>query len=915
MLKEEPLNAYLAEIIRESHTDEADPEVSLSGGRMDIRCRVGNHVVGIEAKLGNRPAHQRSAIADANRRLVNHHCDIAIALLYPSGEFRTADDLRNGEVRVNVRSRPFAYDDPTELRLQADKARWDIVPVRALSDYLDNAPSESGSPETLASMADVAIETAFDAFTPMERASILHKLNLSDRNDPDKALKGALTDLMIAVMFHSKLDVIRHTIEEPSPSWNPPPVIDCIDSKNIQESLRSAHQQWIEVDYKQILEWSCRILAALPSTTSTRSALSRITLTARDIEQSSGGEHHDLFGITFCQSVESAKNDGSMYTTIPAATLLTRLALRELDGYVDWSDFDQVTGLRIVDFACGTGTLLIAAANYILGRERTGQHEDVARALLEHVLYGFDINDRAVFQSATGLGMISPSVAFRNMHLRSLMLGINPETGSACVGSLDLLKGMDQGTFNPPVATDVDSTRLPIQVDKFDVAIMNPPFTVQDKRHQQFSKEVKDALKHREQQLSQGTAIHRSNNSHAFAVLADKHLDEVTGLFAFVLPSATVNAPSAQKLRVWLSERFHIKYLIVSYDPSRIFFSGNTNIGEMLVVATRKHKDETRPTRAVKLIDNPATASSAVAVAQYIADGTADLYDSALLDEIPYEKVVAGDWRALQFADPSLYEAATEVTADWGCTLGDQFEIKDIGAPVSIHGERLDEEEPGSTAVLWRHDADYCNKLMVEPDSWVRAKRGHQVELRRHVGRLHRLKLPERLSLTSSCATAVLTSTPSLGMAWQNAVPTQLGHHEDADAEKVSVMILNSTLGKLSTLLVRNNKKPVYPHFSITAQRDIGMPSIADMTPEQVQTLVDVFDEVAEIERKPFPEAHTCEVQIRIDEVVCDVLGFDAARCEDLRNRLAREPMISNKPYRRRARRVNGEPRQPDLVG
>ena len=866
------------------------------------------------SEIGRRT--RESAIADANRRLVNHHCDIAIALLYPSGEFRTADDLRNGEVRVNVRSRPFAYDDPTELRLQADKARWDIVPVRALSDYLDNAPFESGSPETLASMADVAIETAFNAFTPMERASILHKLNLSDRNDPDKALKGALTDLMIAVMFHSKLDVIRHTIEEPSPSWDPPPVIDCIDSKNIQESLRSAHQQWIEVDYKQILEWSCRILAALPSTTSTRSALSRITLTARDIEQSSGGEHHDLFGITFCQSVESAKNDGSMYTTIPAATLLTRLALRELDGYVDWSDFDQVTGLRIVDFACGTGTLLIAAANYILSRERTGRHADVARALLEHVLYGFDINDRAVFQSATGLGMISPSVAFRNMHLRSLMLGINPETGSACVGSLDLLEGMDQGTFNPPVATDVDSTRLPIQVDSFDVAIMNPPFTVQDKRHQQFSTEVKNALKHREQQLSQGTAIHRSGNSGAFVVLADKHLDEEAGVLGFVLPSATVNAPSAQKLRVWLAERFDIKYLIVSYDPSRIFFSGNTNIGEMLVVATRKRQDETRSTRAVKLIDNPSTASSAVAVAGYITDGTADFYDSALMDEIPYEKMAQGDWRALQFADSSLYHAATEVTADWGCTLGDQFEIKDIGAPVSIHGDRLDDAEPGSTPVLWRHDADHCNKFLVEPDAWVKPKPGHERDMRRHMDRLHRLKLPERVRLTSSCATALLTTEPALGMAWQNAFPKEIGGvHGDSDVEKVAAVILNSTLGKLAVLLVRSNKIPSYPHFSITAQRDIGVPSIADMMPGEVETLVGVFDEVAEIERKPFPEAHTCEVQIRIDEVVCDVLGFDAARCEDLRNRLAREPMISNKPYRRRARRVNGKPRQPDLVG
>lgn len=915
MLKEEPLNSYLADIIRDSHTGEADPEVTVSDGRMDIRCRFGDQIVGIEAKLGYRPAQQRAAISDANRRLVNDQCDVAVALLYPTGEFRTADDLRQGEVRVNVRGKPFPYGDPTELRLQARMARWDTVAVASLSDYLENAPDEAGSPETLASMADVAIESAFDRFTPMERGKILHDMKLADAKDPDKALKGLLTDLMVAIMFHAKLDVIRHTVDRSS--WYPPRVIDCINSHNIQAALRSAHQQWLEVDYKQILEWSCAILDAMPSTISTRSVLTRIAQAARNIESSSGGQHHDLFGITFCQSVASAKNDGSMYTTIPAATLLTRLTLATIEDMVDWTNYDEVTGLSIVDFACGTGTLLIAAANYILNREQTGRRDDVARALLERVLHGYDINNRAIFQSATGLGMISPSVAFREMHLYSLMLGINPVTGGGCIGALELLEGLDQGTFNPPpVGTRVDALPAPIQVDSFDVAIMNPPFTVQDKRHQQFSTEVKNALKHREQKLSQGTAIHRSGNSGAFVVLADKHLDEEAGVLGFVLPSATVNAPSAQKLRVWLSERFHIKYLIVSYDPSRIFFSGNTNIGEMLVVATRKHKDETRPTRAVKLIDNPSTASSAVAVAGYITDGTADFYDSALMDEIPYEKMAQGDWRALQFADSSLYHAATEVTADWGCTLGDQFEIKDIGAPVSIHGDRLDDAEPGSTPVLWRHDADHCNKFLVEPDAWVKAKPGHERDMRRHMDRLHRLKLPERVRLTSSCATALLTTEPALGMAWQNAFPKEIGGvHGDSDVEKVAAVILNSTLGKLAVLLVRSNKIPSYPHFSITAQRDIGMPSIADMMPEEVQTLVEEFDEVAEIERKPFPEAHTCEVQIRIDEVVCDVLGFDAARCEDLRNRLAREPMISNKPYRRRARRVNGEPRQPDSVG
>lgn len=902
MLKEEPLNAYLAEIIRESHTGEAAPEVTLSDGRMDIRCQFGNDIVGVECKLGNRPAHRRAAIDDANRRLVGGHCDIAVALLYPPGEFRTPDDLRNGEVRVNLRSKPFPYDDRIELGLQAKKARWDTVAVRSVADYLKNAPDEAGSPETLARVADVSIESACNSFTQVELEQILKDMKEDDVKDVRRAVKGLLTDLMVAMMFHSKLDLVRHSVARPSADWNPPRLIDCIQSGNVQDSLIAAYRQWIEVDYKQILEWSCDILSALPQRPATRSALIRIAQTVRDIQSASGSQHHDLFGITFCQSIESAKNDGSMYTTIPAATLLTRLAFSEMDERIDWTDYDQVTGLRIVDFACGTGTLLIAAANYILNREQTGRHEEVAKALLEEVMYGYDIYNRAIFQSATGLGTISPSVAFREMRLHSMVLGVDQETGEPRLGSLELLEGLDQGTFNPPPSgTRVDATRAPVCVEEFDMAIMNPPFTVQDKRHQQFPGDVKVALKARERQLYAGTPIHRSNNSHAFMVLADRHLADHDGLLAFVLPSATVNAPSAKKLRSWLGTRFHIKYLIVSYDPERIYFSGNTNLGEMLVIAVRKPKEcPPPPTTAVKLVTNPATSSSAVAFAGYIADGTAEQHDCAFLDTVAHDEIKAGDWRALQFADSMLYHAAVELEDLWITTLGDQFEIKDIGAPVSIHGDQLDGEVPGATPVLWEHDSQHTNRLVIDPDSWVIAKRGHERDLRRHVGRLHRLKLPERLSLTSSCATAVLTSRPSLGMAWQNAVPTQIGAHGDADAEKVAALILNSTLGKLSTLLVRNNKKPVYPHFSINAQRSIPMPTIASMTGEQVRTLVDVFDEVAEIERKPFPEAHTCDVQLRIDEVVCQVLEYDLERCVDLRERLAREPMISNKPYRRR---------------
>lgn len=901
MLKEEPLNAYLAEIIGESHTLVADPEFTLSNGRMDVRCRVGSHIVGIEAKLGYRPAQQRAAISDANRRLVNKHCDVAVALLYPSAEFRTSQDLRAGEVRVNVRSQVFPFDDKHELARHARLARWDTIAVASLADYLEKAPEEASSPETLASLADVAIEGATEAFTPVERMAMLHAVGRSGARDPNKAVNGLMTDLMTAIMFQSKLDVTRHTIDKPSPDWNPPRVIQCLDSKNVQSALRTAHSQWLDVDYKQILEWSCAILDAMPATPSTRSALSRLARAALDIEQLSGNQYHDLFGITFCQSVESAKNDGSMYTTIPAATLLTRLVFNSIEERIDWTDYDQVTGLRIVDFACGTGTLLIAAANYILHNERTGRHDDVSRALLEQVMYGFDINNRAVFQSATGLGMISPSVTFRKMHLYSMLLGIDQETGVGRVGSLELLDGLNQGSFNPPPpGTRIDSDPSPIEVDRFDVAIMNPPFTVNYKRHHQFSDEIKQALKDRESDLSAGTAIDRSGNSGAFMVLADKHIDGEHGLLGFVLPSATINGPAGRSIRVWLSEAFHIKHLVVSYDPSRIYFSGNTNLGELLVIATRKPKSgEPPPTKAVKLTSNPATARSAVAVADYIINGSVEEHGWGSVDEVPYADIENGDWRALQFADSNLYRAAASLERDWHSTMGQQFEIKEIGRMVREHGEKLDHHQVGATPVLWNHDAKHCNKLVVKPDAWIKAKPGHENELRRHIGRLHRLKLPGRISVTSSCATAVLTEEPSLGSAWQSAVPIKQGTHTAEDIEKAAVVILNSTLGKLATLLVRNNKKPVYPAFSIAAQNSIPMPPIASLSKERIGLLVDACDRFGTDDRQPFPQAHTCEVQIQIDASVCKALDFDPELCKDLRDRLAREPMISNTPNHR----------------
>ena len=81
------------------------------------------------------------------------------------------------------------------------------------------------------------------------------------------------------------------------------------------------------------------------------------------ISERVAGLRHDLLGRIFHRVLDTARYDGSFYTSTAAATLLASLALRETDG--DWSDANYITRLRICDPACGTGTLLMAAAERI----------------------------------------------------------------------------------------------------------------------------------------------------------------------------------------------------------------------------------------------------------------------------------------------------------------------------------------------------------------------------------------------------------------------------------------------------------------------------------------------------------------------------------------------------------------------
>ena len=855
------------------------------GKHLDIRCVVDDSVIVIEAKHGFSNAAKKAAIADVQKRLRSQHGDIAIAVCYPL-QYKTKEDLLSGRI--------YAFIKKMDFTESVQEINWQSITTKQFPSYVKEAIYQLNSPEDLANRAGVAIKKATNCLSPDHQKQFLAAMSQFVRSSSDLQtdVEGLMTDLLTAIMFHGELDVVKNETSFFGKDLVPASVEECLSREDIIKGFINAHTSWLKVDYKQIFNWSCSLLERMPKHMSSGRAVRILADAALTIQRISGNNHHhDLVGITFCQSLQNARYDGSYYTTLPAATLLTNLLFADIQ--IDWSNYDQVVSLRIVDFACGTGTLLIAAAKYILDHEATGRKKEVARILLEQVLHGFDINNRAIFQSATGLGMISPNVIFKRMHLYSVVLGLEDE--KAVLGSLQMLELKEQVFLNPQpsaVVQKVDSKPANVQLGEFDIAIMNPPFTANDKRHQQFDSKTKAKLQAEERKLFKMLPNEMSSNANAFFVLSEQYLDSKTGRMGFIIPLATANGHSAAEIRQYLAEKFHIKYLVVSYDMDRIYFSGNTSIGEMMIIVERHNpSNQDKPTRVLKLTKNPATSSEAIACFDVFGGGGAfssNPYGG--VDLIPKSEMSVGDWRAVQFANNELAKIAR--MNFWSHTVGNQIELKPL--PRSIRGafKQCADDSLNAVAGLWNNKTDYCNSLELNPNIYVCPNKTPNLA----VSQINYLKFPEKLRLTTARIFVCRTTSKSLSNAWVGGkiiprTPNISARIEDL--EKAVVIIPNSTFGKLGMLSNRHNKIPSYPHFSVENLRSIPLPNLDELEPDQIDILVQSYEVWGYKTKLSLPDSHKCEVQASIDRAVCEALNMDYALCEKARHLLVQEPMIS----------------------
>ena len=623
------------------------PEVMYPGNRrMDVEVRIGPVVVAVEAEHGQGTAKRREAIGDADRRLQQGSAQCAVALCYPDDT--TAETLPTSEVLYAVR-------DETTMETAAD---WNTADIDRLVSIIRLAPAQLGDPDAAAAALSESLDAAVRHLNDSQKQDLARALDLPRQTKDgrptahpwDAPAKRALLVVATAVMFHSRLDVhlagMRPEIDNrqnpPVPfdgDWPPSQAQRC---RNAPAPIQSFLDSWnliLALDYKPIFETARAALNGCPPDPAFAAAIRDTADAALVVAQNIASLRHDLLGRIFHTVLDTARYDGSFYTTTPAATLLATLAITE--DMCDWSNPEAVARLRITDPACGTGTLLMAAAERIRDLSPAARDETLAADLIERVLTGYDVNLTAAHMAATTLGLLSPTTKFKNMKIGRAFLGVD-EGGKAYLGSLEFLDQQPKLMPWPNAAqavTQVDSGQAMAQSEPADLVIMNPPFTRDSLRHDQFSVAHERQIKAREKELFANKPVHLSSNGNAFVVLADYMNKADSGVIASVLPLVTATNASALEIRKHLASHYHVETIVTSHDPERINFSENTTIGEMLLVCRRwsPSKRQKPHTQVFNLSVNPHTPAAALSVANAIQDGRAGCSGWATIQRWPEE--------------------------------------------------------------------------------------------------------------------------------------------------------------------------------------------------------------------------------------------------------------------------------------
>lgn len=704
---------------------------------------------------------------------------------------------------------------------------------------------------------------------------------------------------------------------------------------------RTFHEGFEEayaINYDNIFLHAIKVLDHLPSGADIESALEDIYDASQFVVSRAGLLQQDLSGRIYHSALGKtlAKNFATYYTKIPPSDLLAWLAVR------DWDD-------KVADFACGSGTLLnsaysrklsLALPDAIDEDNGIGNLDDIHQKFLEDDIYGLDAMTFAAHLTVVNLAMQRP-IKFDSSNIYHVPV-TNQEFGTNKVGSLDLLgsntievqKRMDGGSFGAgqqsmEIESELSNVTIP---QDFDVVIMNPPFTEKSRATQILDmSRVNELAREHDEDMTGQTGL-----AAPFVLLGDLYLKK-GGRLALVLPSAVIDRYSWDPVREMLAERYDIEHIMLTWAPGEPAWSEDTDRREILLIARKlADEDEKRQPTIVSHTDkeidfaeardisqllrrtDPVNISIRTPNAQVLSSGVRQLggaksYPPAFLTEHTDNWYRFGSFRNPDMVRLmlSLEGIMSPEEAPYGVDIGDVTDrFKDSGADVKLFlknikraGYRVVDDKPDGEAD-WTVNTSSINKIWLEEDDvqWVFRDYSIKDTPDKFDYKTGDMMIPgfSKDFYHSVNIIAFVPREPSTGSVWfpvdvPNMTSTDGEEITSREGAKVMTAWLNSTPGIVPVLGYRAEVRGARSDYKTNQLRRISVLNPSKLNRDQVDSLLDAYDEVKDTEwsllRKQLEEAVDDEDHPRrkLDEQVFAALMDDQPEIETLEQDLLDE--------------------------
>ena len=937
--REEAVNTQLA-ILISRYGVTADGETILVRGkhRPDVLFQLRGLRVVIEGKFPDHPNAAEVVLEDARKRVKSGIAHIAAAVVY-TAELRSAPTTKIIEVLEEARLRFRIVSETYE----ADT--WSEGTLPGLMDALRRAQealTKDDIVEQTAKALSAQLETvsrlwhgqpgACDRLSKILRITAPKDEAVDTANDRrDTAARVAALVLANAYIFQEQL---AHSDERVD-------TLRKIEKSDDVVSATSKHWRWIweNINYVPIFQLGEKVLDELPQSHNTTIAVMALLAEAQAICRQQAALRHDLMGRIYHWLLHEAKFLGTYYTSVSAATLLLKLTF-SLKWETDFTSVRTLADFKVADFACGTGTLLMAGTQALTDRYITDRashdlslnEKDISilhQTLMQNVMHGYDILPTAVHLTASTLALLAPEVAFRNMNLYVMPIGV--DHGTPRLGSLDFLDAQEIKTQFSLDNTHLDtiqtgaakSSYANAKVPTLDLCVMNPPFVSSRYGNQLFGSLPSERASLQKELSRQAKSLGVSATAGLgalFVPLAERHV-KIGGRVAFVLPVALATGEAWGPIRRRIADRFHLEIVITSHDSERPNFSENTALSEIMFVARRMSPGQAAgSTTYINLWRNPRSIHEALDHAARISMemsamegrvGQARIIrsDSGVIGEattLP-TPVGADNWTGAIFAQSYLMQAHWSLDRNHelrlpGETVAHKLNLcrlNELGALGYDARDIFDAFGVDKTGTawspypgFWNHDAKKVHSIEQTPNSTLLARtaalKNRKLKDPNSVwSKAGKILLVSRLWPVTHSVIAIGLNKRTLGNTWWGFDDSSL----DDNQRKALILWLNSSLGILLYFGRRAITRSAWMQMKKPAWASMPVLDVRHLPADKLLRLAAAYDDVAKRKLCPIAQLNIDTARLAIDEAICVALNLP--NLSAIRALLSREPGLS----------------------